>query len=84
MHVEFLGIARERVGLSEVVVDAGTFGDVLRALGQRFPAFSDLMEGEALHPSIAANLNGDTFISDPDTRLREHDHLLILSADVGG
>jgi len=84
MHVEFLGIPRERVGLSEVVIDAGTFGDVLRALGQRFPAFTDLMKGEGLHPSIAANLNGDTFISDPHTPLGDRDRLLILSADVGG
>ena len=84
MHVEFLGIPRERVGLSEVVVDAGTFGDVLRTLATRYPAFSDLMQAGTLHPSIAANLNGDTFINDPATPLAAGDHLLILSADVGG
>ena len=84
MHVEFLGIPRERLGLSEVVVDAATFGDVLRTLSVRFPAFDDLMSAGGLHPSVAANLNGDAFITDPETPLAEHDHLLILSADVGG
>jgi molybdopterin converting factor small subunit len=62
MHVEFLGIPRERVGLSEVVLDAATLGEVLTALRQRFPAFEDLIAADRLH----------------------HDHLLILSADVGG
>lgn len=84
MHVEFLGIPRQRVGLSEVVVDASTLGDVLRTLAARYPAFSDLMQAGTLHPSIAANLNGDAFINDPATPLSAGDHLLILSADVGG
>ena len=84
MYVEFLGIPRERVGVSEVVVEADTFGDVLRTLAARFPTFGDLMDEGSLHSSIAANLNGDTFIKDPGTRLASSDHLLILSADVGG
>ena len=84
MHVEFLGIPRARVGLSEVVIQAETFGEALRALTARFPAFGELMSADRLHPSIAANLNGDAFINDPQTRLAEHDTLLILSADAGG
>jgi molybdopterin converting factor small subunit len=84
MHVEFLGIPRERVGRSEVVIQAETLGDALRSLAERFPAFAELMSADRLHPAIAANLNGDAFISDPRTRLSEHDRLLILSADVGG
>jgi len=33
---------------------------------------------------IEANLNGDTFVSDPDTSLAVDDRVLLLSADVGG
>lgn len=84
MHVEFLGIPRERVGVSEVVVEARTLGDLLTALRDRFPAFSDLLAADRLHPSIAANLNGDRFVSDPATVLAADDHVLIMSADVGG
>ena len=84
MHVEFLGIPRERIGLSEVRVDARTLGDVLRTLAVSYPAFGELMQADGLHPSIAASLNGDAFIDDPATPLSDSDHLLILSADVGG
>jgi molybdopterin converting factor small subunit len=84
MYVEFLGIPRERVGLAEVTVDAVTFGDLVRTLGDRFPSLSDLIAADRLHPSIAANLNGNTFIRDPETRLGTEDRVLILSADVGG
>ena len=84
MHVEFLGIPRERAGLSEVVLDAETLADVLRTLRERFPSLADLMTADGLHPSIAANLNGNHFIRDPRTRLADTDRLLILSADVGG
>lgn len=84
MHVEFLGIPRERVGVSEVVLDAETLGDVLRTLGERFPSLSGLITADGLHPSLAANLNGEHFVRDPRTRLARSDRLLILSADVGG
>jgi molybdopterin converting factor small subunit len=84
MYVEFLGIPRERAGVSEVVIEADTLGQVLRTLGERFPALGDLIAADSLHPSIAANLNGDVFVRDPRTRLAAGDRLLILSADVGG
>ena len=84
MHVEFLGIPRERVGVSDLVVDAQTLGQLLATLRERFPSFVDLVATDRLHPSIAANLNGDEFVSDPQTSLAADDHLLILSADVGG
>jgi len=84
MYVEFHGIPRERIGISDVTVDADTLGQALQTLAARFPAFSDLVRVDRLHPSLAANLNGDAFVSDPGTPLGEDDHLLILSADVGG
>jgi len=84
MHVEFLGIPRERVGLSEVTVEAATLGELLRSLSARLPGFGDLMDGGHLHASVAVSLNGDAFVSDPQTPLANDDRLLILSADVGG
>jgi molybdopterin converting factor small subunit len=84
MHVEFLGIPRARAGVSELEVEADTLGQLLGTLAARFPQLGELIEVDRLHPSIAANLNGDAFICDPGTRLAKDDHLLILSADAGG
>ena len=84
MHVEFLGIPRERVGLSELEIEAATLGQALQALAARFPQLGELVTGGRLHASLAASLNADVFISDPSTRLADDDRLLILSADAGG
>jgi molybdopterin converting factor small subunit len=84
MYVEFLGIPRERAGVSEMELEAETFGQVLGELSARCPGLSDLITAEGLHPSLAANLNGDEFVRSLDTRLTRSDRLLILSADVGG
>jgi molybdopterin converting factor small subunit len=84
MYVEFLGIPRERAGVSELEIDAETLGHLVRVLESRFPAFGELIAAGRLHPSIAVNLNGDLFVRDPDTRFAKDDRLLILSADAGG
>jgi molybdopterin converting factor small subunit len=84
MVIEFLGIPRERAGISEMEVDAETLAQVLRALSARCPGLSELITAEGLHPSIVANLNGDEFVSALDTPLSQDDRLLILSADAGG
>lgn len=84
MYVEFLGIPRERAGVSELEVRADTLGQLLGLLAARFPAFDGLITSERLHPSLAANLNGDEFVNDPRTKLAEDDRVLILSADAGG
>ena len=84
MYVEFLGIPRERAGLSEVEIDAHSLGELLDSLAARFPALTGLIEDARLHPSVAASLNGDEFVSDPGTRFDPDDHLILLSADVGG
>jgi molybdopterin converting factor small subunit len=84
MHVEFLGIPRQRAGVSELEVEARTFGQLLDALALRCPALGELITARGLHPSLSANLNGDAFVRDPDTPLAKGDRLLILSADVGG
>jgi len=84
MHVEFLGVPRERAGVAELDVPADNFGRLLEALPARMPRLAELITVDRLHPSLAASLNGDRFISDPETPLRDEDHVLILSADAGG
>ena len=84
MKVEFLGIPRERAGVAELELDAETLGQLLATLEQKFPALGTLVDAGRLHPSILASLNGDTFVSDPRTRLSTGDCVLILSADAGG
>ena len=84
MLVEFLGIPRERTGVSEVELDAATLGEVLTVLPARFPKLRELMPAGALHASVAASLNGDRFVHDPTTRLAAGDRLILLSADAGG
>jgi molybdopterin converting factor small subunit len=84
MFVEFLGIPRERTGISEMEIEAVTFGQVLGELSSRCPGLSELITPDGLHPSLAANLNGDEFVKSLETRLAADDRLLILSADAGG
>ncbi|HLG54078.1 MAG TPA: MoaD/ThiS family protein [Vicinamibacterales bacterium] len=84
MHIEFLGIPRERAGISELEIQAGTLGQLLGTLVTRCPGLSELITVDGLHPSVVANLNGDEFVSDLGTVLSKDDRLLILSADVGG
>jgi molybdopterin converting factor small subunit len=84
MYIEFLGIPRERAGISELEIDAGTLGQLLGTLVTRCPGLGELITADGLHPSVVANLNGDEFVSDLRTVLSKDDRLLILSADVGG
>jgi molybdopterin converting factor small subunit len=84
MHVEFLGVPRQRAGVADLEVQADTLGQLLLMLAARVPSFGELIVSDRLHPACVANLNGDRFISDPATPLGEHDSLLILSADAGG
>ena len=84
MHVEFLGIPRERAGVAHLELEARTLGQLLDTLADRFPDLQGLIVEGMLHPSVVANLNGDEFVSDRRQELGEGDHVLILSADVGG
>ena len=84
MYVEFLGIPRERAGISEMELEAETLGQVLGQISARCPGLSELITSQGLHPSVVANLNGDEFVKSLDTKLAEDDRLLILSADAGG
>jgi len=84
MHVELLGVPRERAGVAELDLEADTLGQLLVALVARCPSLGELITADRLQPSIVANVNGDRFVSDPRTQLRKGDSILILSADAGG
>ena len=84
MRVELLGVPRERAGVAELELQAATLGELLVALAVRLPSLGELITAGRLKPSVVANLNGDRFVSDPRTELKESDSVLILSADAGG
>lgn len=84
MNVEFFGVPRERAGLSKLEVQADTLGQLLVTLTARIPALKGVLNVDGLHSAFVANLNGDQFVSDPGTPLKESDCVLILSADAGG
>jgi molybdopterin converting factor small subunit len=84
MHVEFLGVPRQRAGVPKLEVHATTLGELLGTLSAQVPSLAELIATDRLHSSFVANLNGDRFISDPETPLRSNDCVLILSADAGG
>ena len=84
MHVEFLGVSRDRAGMADLDVQADTLGRLIETLAARMPGLAPLIVADRLHPSLAANLNGDRFITDPATPLAADDRVLILSADAGG
>lgn len=66
-------------------IDAATLRLALDALGHALPVLDGtvLREG-GLHPAYRVCLNGDRFVSDPETALADGDQLLLLAADVGG
>ena len=84
MQVEFFGVSRARAGVAEMDVDADTLGRLLQTLAARMPDLAELITADGLHSSLAVSLNGDRFISDPDTPLSDDDHVLIVPADAGG
>jgi molybdopterin converting factor small subunit len=87
IRVEFYGIARERAGCSvvELVRARATLSQVLEEIGSRLPAFGrECVESDRLAGTLTANLDGERFISDPMTPIREGQTVLILSADAGG
>ena len=85
IHVEFFGIARQRARVADAEINAGTLAEVCRGLGERFPDLAaSCLRGDALRPGFLASVNGESFTTDPATRLHAGDSLLILSADLGG
>ena len=89
VHIEFYGIPRRRAGVSQTTVEmhgeVARLGEVLTHLATRFPRLGqDCLTGDRLRSGYCANLGGQRFVTDPDTRLQPGDCLLILHADAGG
>ena len=89
VRVEFFGIARQRAGVSHLALDSCqreiTLGAALARIAGLVPEFArECLLDDRLRPSLAANLDGQRFISDPATPILDGQCLLILSADAGG
>jgi molybdopterin converting factor small subunit len=84
MHVEFFGVPRQRAGILGLELKAETLGQMLGALATQLPSLREFISEDRLNSAFVANLNGDRFVHDPETRLAESDRVLILSADAGG
>ncbi len=89
IRVEFYGIARQRVGTSQLALDMPqaeiSLAAVFEQIATALPAFARecLVDG-SLQRSLAANLDGQQFVSDPSALIRDGQCVLILSADAGG
>jgi sulfur-carrier protein len=89
ISVEFYGIARQRAGASrlslELSSDPMALSDVLDHCARRFPLLEgDVINAGRLHATLTANVDGERFVTDPTTPIRDGQSLLILSADAGG
>jgi molybdopterin converting factor small subunit len=95
IQVELFGVPRLRAGTARLDVamalEGASLGEALGALARLCPALetSGVVEVMAdgrgrARPSYRVSLNGDRFVSSPETPLADGDTLLLLSADVGG
>ncbi len=85
MRIELFGIARARAGRAVIEITATNLRDAVRALARACPGLvPDVIDDESLSSRFLASLNGDRFLTDLDTELREEDTLLILGAQMGG
>ena len=89
IRVELYGIARQRAGTDQVVVNTplqpARLGDVIGELAAQFPRLAeDCFDGDCLRAGYVASVDGDRIVTDSDTLLRSGEALLILSADAGG
>jgi hypothetical protein len=83
--IELYGVPRLRAGIGCVAVGGTRLGDALEGLGHACPSLAgSVVADRSVHPGYRLSLNGERFVSDPDTPLADGDVLLLLSADVGG
>jgi molybdopterin synthase sulfur carrier subunit len=83
--IEFYGVPRLRAGTGSLQLEASTVGQAILELGRACPALeSSVLRPDLLHAVFKLSLNGERFVSDPETPLSDGDVLLLLSADVGG
>ena len=83
--IELYGVPRLRAGRSELTVSAGTVAEAMIAMEQQCPALAGAVVAQGrLLPAYRVSLNGETFVTDPATRLRPGDSLVLIAADAGG
>ena len=85
IQVEFYGIPRQRAGVATALAGGPRLKDVLAQLENEFPGLKGtcINDGQLL-PGYVANLSGEDFVTDPETKLSDNESVLILSADAGG
>jgi molybdopterin converting factor small subunit len=84
VRLELFGIPRVRAGVAWLDVRAATLGEALQRAVEQAAGLAEICSAEGLRPGYAANLGGQRFVTDPNTRLTEGEAVLILSADLGG
>jgi molybdopterin converting factor small subunit len=83
--VELFGIPRQRAGVARSQADGCRLRDVLADIVRQFPQLDgECIADGRLSRGYLANLNGERFVTDPETPLSPGDSILILSADAGG
>jgi hypothetical protein len=87
--VELFGVPRLRAGTGRITLPleppTTTLAAALDRLGLACPALEGtVIAGGLTLPGYRLSLNGDRFVSDPNTPLADGDVLLLLAADVGG
>jgi molybdopterin converting factor small subunit len=83
--VELYGVPRLRARTGRLLLEAATVGEALAGLARQCPALEgSVIRGSGVLPSFRLNLNGDRFVTDPETPLADGDALLLMAADAGG
>lgn len=85
IHVELFGIPRARAGVAKTIASGDSLGDVLADLARRYPGLAETcIDGRRLRPGYTANLRGEQFVTDSETKLNSGDTVLLLTLDAGG
>lgn len=85
VRIELFGVPRVRAGRRECTVTATSVAEAVSALEHQCPELTGcVIVGGRLLPAYRLSLNGERFISDPNTRLNPDDSLVLVAADAGG
>ncbi len=85
VRIELYGVPRLRAGRRECQVEASSAREALAALEVECPQLSGtILANGWLLPAYRISLNGQSFVTDPATRLSDGDALVLVAADAGG
>lgn len=83
--IELYGVPRLQAGIDRVAARGATAFDALANLAAICPRLNGTIIKEGWpHPAYRVSLNGDRFLTDRATPLRDGDTLILLAADAGG